>query len=578
MNQENQLRTISELKNMNFFVPAYQRGYRWTKSEVEALLNDITDFKNRQHIKENDFYCLQPIVVKKEENEYRVIDGQQRLTTIYLILKYFNSDSSYFSIKYDTRQGSHEYLENIKDNSKNNQEINIDFFHFNNAYNIVENYFENIEDNSEEIKDTLLNRCKVIWYEIDEQENENEVFRRLNMGKIPLLPAENIKALFLMENDEADDDELKDRAEEWYNAEKELREDDDFKYFVLKKIDKDKIFIDKETKKKYYQDDTLRIEVYLESICGKKDIELFDYFYQAYKNNNINDKWKEIKKAIIALSSFTTKENNQTTRAIFHYIGFLIYCDKFINQLYKMWQENQDTEKYKDILYQEVSKEVMKILSGIELEDLSYSTRDYRDKILRILLLFNLDFLIRDNASNNYFKFNRFQLEKWNLEHIYAQNSEAITDAIKNKKLDEIREWILEVESYIEDRALKEEIKNICKSEIDIEEFKKNKELLTKIDENFKSNEELHYLGNLCLLDEDSNKSFGNKIFSKKRREIEKLAEQDKLIPITTKKVFNKDYSSNKSHPDIFSKKDREEYYNEIEKVIIQYNKEEEDE
>ena len=58
----------------------------------EQLLKDVWDFAKNppQHEqgKEKPFYCLQPIVVKKRnETEWEVIDGQQRLTTIYLILK-----------------------------------------------------------------------------------------------------------------------------------------------------------------------------------------------------------------------------------------------------------------------------------------------------------------------------------------------------------------------------------------------------------------------------------------------------------------------------------------------------------
>ena len=65
-----------------FFVPDYQRGYRWGKAEVELLLNDIME-NSKQH---GQNYYLQPIVVKTiEKAHYELIDGQQRLTTLYLI-------------------------------------------------------------------------------------------------------------------------------------------------------------------------------------------------------------------------------------------------------------------------------------------------------------------------------------------------------------------------------------------------------------------------------------------------------------------------------------------------------------
>lgn len=83
------LKTINELSKYSFFIPAYQRGYRWSDKEVEDLLNDINEFIPRlvnEETGEKTWYCLQPIVVKnKGTDEYEVIDGQQRLTTIFSV-------------------------------------------------------------------------------------------------------------------------------------------------------------------------------------------------------------------------------------------------------------------------------------------------------------------------------------------------------------------------------------------------------------------------------------------------------------------------------------------------------------
>ena len=92
------LKSIGEILNKNFYIPSYQRGYRWDKQQVLELLNDIYEFSKKKSKEESEFYCLQPIVLlKDEENDYyKVIDGQQRLTTILLILKLFLS-SRHFS-------------------------------------------------------------------------------------------------------------------------------------------------------------------------------------------------------------------------------------------------------------------------------------------------------------------------------------------------------------------------------------------------------------------------------------------------------------------------------------------------
>ena len=80
-------RKVGEIKG-RFIVPSYQRGYRWGENEVKRLLDDIYTI----HESEEDglkTYCLQPVVVKRIGDHYSLIDGQQRLTTIFLIYNTF---------------------------------------------------------------------------------------------------------------------------------------------------------------------------------------------------------------------------------------------------------------------------------------------------------------------------------------------------------------------------------------------------------------------------------------------------------------------------------------------------------
>ena len=108
-----------------FVVKSYQRGYRWGESQVNALLNDIYD--NGQKA-----YCLQPIVVRALDNEkqYELIDGQQRLTTLLIILKFIKKYvpfiSIQYSISYETRTRTAEFLDNINEEE---DESNIDSYH-----------------------------------------------------------------------------------------------------------------------------------------------------------------------------------------------------------------------------------------------------------------------------------------------------------------------------------------------------------------------------------------------------------------------------------------------------------------
>ena len=133
------LRTIESLKEMNFYIPNYQRGYRWGK-EATRLLDDIME------IADSDYrYCLQPIVVKKlsDENSYELIDGQQRLTTLFLIYKFIKKLLPFieinYSLTYTVRKDSEEFLKNISEKS---EETNIDFYFMKEAYMSIDNWFQ----------------------------------------------------------------------------------------------------------------------------------------------------------------------------------------------------------------------------------------------------------------------------------------------------------------------------------------------------------------------------------------------------------------------------------------------------
>ena len=78
-----------------FYVPSYQRGYRWGKEEVTRLLEDI-------YTNGNKTYCLQPVVVRKDGDRYELIDGQQRLTTLFILLQYIKREyKPKISLKYE---------------------------------------------------------------------------------------------------------------------------------------------------------------------------------------------------------------------------------------------------------------------------------------------------------------------------------------------------------------------------------------------------------------------------------------------------------------------------------------------
>lgn len=249
------LKSIDELVTgecHRFFVDKYQRGYKWDSEQVRELLDDINNFSI-----EKGFYCLQPIIVKYRyaEKAWELIDGQQRLTTIYLILSYLKSQ--HFHIKYKTRVSSEKFLECIHEIGiskemnwqgfldQNKDYDNVDNYHFFNAYQTIMAWFE---EDRKDFVDKICKHTKVIWYDVtsdsdkSDQEDSIKIFSRVNAGKIKLTDAELIKALLLngstvnVNNYTA----MVDRAKEWDDIEKTLQ-DDEFWYFINKSANTDKL-------------------------------------------------------------------------------------------------------------------------------------------------------------------------------------------------------------------------------------------------------------------------------------------------------------------------------------------------
>ena len=229
---------VKGLNGKSFFVPNYQRGYCWTEKQVCDLLDDVAEFMKKANRGNHEIYCLQPLVVKKRYNnkeyhqsikklkevasleeaedilhsisvQWEVIDGQQRLTTIHIILSVLQekikecTDISY-ELTYETREktspGTKIFLENIA-TCQDRANDNADYFHMYKAYETIQEWFnkKTANDTIADFAKTFIEKVHFIWYETDES-NPINVFTRLNIGKIALTDAELVKALFLNRN------------------------------------------------------------------------------------------------------------------------------------------------------------------------------------------------------------------------------------------------------------------------------------------------------------------------------------------------------------------------------------------
>lgn len=550
-----ELKTINELNQYSFFIPSYQRGYKWTHKEVEDLLNDINEFKPRliDDTDEKTWYCLQPIVVKKREsdNDFEVIDGQQRLTTIFLILNYLNQDfvpekrDKLFELEYETRLGTKNFLKKLGE--KINIE-NIDFYYISAAYEAIANWFTNRSNNFDQgdFRSKLKFNSKIIWYESSE-DNSISIFTRINIGKIPLTNSELIKALFLnsgnYDKNKIDKLRLKqlEIATEWDLIEHSLQNNRFWYFLTANKVSTNRIeFI---------------FNLMNEEVDSSDKYATFRFFnkkFQVKSQEIIENNWKEIKDYFQRFNEWFNE------RELYHMIGYLISVEATtIKKLYKISTEVSKTEFRKHL--NELIKESIK---GVSLEDLQYGDKN----VNKMLLLYNILTILNSEKDNSYFPFDIFKNENWDIEHITS-----VKDTIPDKNR---ADWVNDAQVFIDDskpkgKKLKKRA-NRCNVNND-EEFKSLfEDIVTHFNSDIKD-EDLNDISNLTLLDSKTNRGYKNAVFPLKRKTIITRDKSGVFIPICTKNVFLKYFSEYPPKISFWTQDDRDNYETDLYKVLNNY-------
>lgn len=538
-----ELITIAELIGKgSFLIPEYQRGYRWTQDEVEKLLNDIYEF-NADGTEANEYYCLQPIVVKKiKEGEYwRIVDGQQRITTISLILgsKKFPQKVPKINIKYDI------------DNK-------LDEHYKGNAGFVINEWLSKRANELNKFKENLLKCTKVIWYELDEGDNEHKVFERLNVGKIPLTSAELIKATLLNSKNFTRDSELSkiQLALQWDEVEHTLQ-DDAFWCFLSNDTDKTSTRIDRIFELYYAETDSGRniFEIFREKSGGGYQKE-WNKIYNFFRRNvdlfndpraqgmmgfvyfNKETEPKEIK------NIFFKKENNEELRTKEEIIVKLKnYCATKVN----ICNDNE----IKNLSSEDSKKHIKEYI-----ENLSYEKN--KKDINNILLLANIG---KATFDGNKFPFDKYKARKdndeygkinYDIEHISSQTENDLSNEKErffyllsllivgsenesNKgKLNKLLQKTAQKEIADEDWEFLSNFWDTTEDEIKELNFNKIKEKLN--DDKYKKyidddDIDTDAIGNLVLLDSKTNRSYKNSVFALKKDYIFKS--KDFIPPLT---------------------------------------------
>lgn len=563
--------TVREISKLNYFIPDYQRGYRWTELQVKQLLDDIYNFDSKLLTSDEDsWYCLQPLVVKEmtsfpDEFEgdqtkkwMEVIDGQQRLTTVFLIVHYINEmfrgqkKDAEPILLYQTRKNSSTFLSNVKI-GQTIEMSNVDYYHISTAYRTIHQWFENDIINSDKFIGKFYDATKVIWYQTFE-EDSIEIFTRINTGKIQLTNAELIKALFLnssnFENNETIYHKQLQIALDWENIEYSLHNADFWD------------FINKEQ-----NEISTRIEFLLDVIKEKPednedDHYTFTQYYNDFKGKNeeyIFDQWYDIKQTYLVLLEWF---NNPL---IHNKVGFLIYC-------------NLENYALRDILdkYNEITKSEFEVFLnagiktfvgnlGTDLDKLEY--KNNQSTLRKVLLLHNIETMNQNKSDDSKFPFTKFKDKKngWDIEHI-GSIAEKLPELEAHRKV-----WIDEASQYINDEGLLFRCNNWSNDTFT--------DLFYDIVSYFEGSNSIaedttNSLGNLALLDSKTNRGYKNSVFPEKRSKIIIKDKNGQFIPICTKNLFMKYYSDNTEHLYFWTQQDRVDYLKNIVDTLSTYTNE----
>lgn len=587
--------TEPSLENSTFYIKDYQRGYRWEEQQVKSLLDDLLEFNHDNHTLK---YCMQPLVVKKaernavahtrtlselitpdavksEETEssncdsaWELIDGQQRLTTTLLVL-----NCCYEALKKPPAPPYQIYYQLIR---------NIDEYYINHAKKVIDDWFDSFGSKSDDIRSEIRGKInsdiQFIWYEVESNANSVEIFTKLNIGKIPLTNAELFKAQLLNPDriDKKDrEKEVKENvtlasiAFEWDKIEQSLR-DNDFWSFISNEM------LDAETRIDYLlrlYAIQIKYEGEIDSAIQEADglfpfLAINSYIRKHKMDSNsiaCNETiWKEIVSIHDRLKSWYT--NNK----LYHYIGFLIATGKssikVITELVKDTDKKKKSE-VKEIVFDKIRKQ----MKNVTLDNLSYSKDSQR--IRSVLLFFNL-FTMVQSKTDSRFSFKQYKDPKihWDIEHIHARATDEEIRAIKDPdKRKDFLESLKKQFEEINDQEAVQKINQFILTEVSTNNINEDEflDFCCKITDKYGNYDE-NGIGNLTLLDAETNRSYHNALYPIKRIRIIERDKGEVFIPVCTKNVFLKMYSSNFSNMMEWTKDDAEDYLSAMKKALVE--------
>lgn len=556
-----------------FFIPPYQRGYKWD-NQVDVLLND---FHEAYEYKLPDYY-LQNIVAKKttknDDNVLELIDGQQRITTLSILFAVFhhiNNDLENFSsnkLIYGIREKVNSFFNNfvyndltglldkkwetiIAEDEKLNEQ---DIYYLFNAIKKIHIYLSDFEkDKLIDFYEYIKNKVLIIYHPVDESISSEKIFGNLNSNKLELTDIELVKALLLTKT-----------GREIHGKNSTFKELIDKRILLGRQWDEINIWLNKKEVKSFLfkSSENSPLSNFLKLIA-ENDTEfstntkypLFTFFDKKIKNKsdkaNAITIFNQIKLNYLILKEWFNDNN------IFNLLSFIMYA------------ENENIDAYYDFFTVDKSELKGKLLeraieilpSEEEINNLDYDNSKDRS-VIRITLL-ALSIFVDDKTYR--YNFYKHEEEKWSLEHIFPQNPKNLSNKLLSNDIVFVKEIFKHDNTKIDFNQLANEDETADKVETIYNKLKdslnnkdsfslstREKELLYK----FIKIDKLHSIGNLALLTSSDNSANSNGMFNEKRHKIVNRISNGSFVPKHTYDVFSKLIIKNGNNINIWSEED----------------------
>jgi uncharacterized protein with ParB-like and HNH nuclease domain len=613
MSDSQNLKNIQQLLDYTFTIEGYQRGYRWDVTQVLSILEDIDEYSRKDHAEE-PFYCLQPLVVKQDEinnNTYELIDGQQRTTTIHLVLMHLNSKN--FDINYTTRntndRGENTFIKSLKtlkipdlevsndidDHSPINNIISkawkkitenndddvdtVDNFYLFRAYCVIVNWFK-IEERKT-FESTLLNKTKFIWYEESKESSNNKIIKKFinfNEGKIELEQAELIKALFVLDilrlpspiQRQYEENKF---ADDWNLIEHQLSDPKFWQFISNNKNDETVV-------------NKINLVFQLYNGFGRNEDKYYNYrklenkFSISDLTNEEKPQWETI------TNLYNSLEEWYFDRTTYHLCGAIIHLtNNNISAILTEAKESLTKQEFRNKLRKKLKDYFFNEDAWKDKYDPDKITYNNSNEVTKVLFLFNIA-LTQITEKDSFFPFHRFyNVKSWNIEHILAKNDDGLKEMEEFKSFSKIaKELIKNAENETENQNISQENLNAIgeliqelNNFIRVEKLPQCKQKVKEINDKLFEIFQIDDFNNLCLLDQSTNIKVGKRPFKEKRDITLKLHEKIKLesiayLPIGTRLVFSKQATPSKDYQsNYWSFKDRTHYLDKVKETIREF-------